>query len=479
MTDTAVHAPPEFEAIAPVWDRLAVHSPHACRSLYSLVQRTSGGMERPHVTILDRGGSDSILVVGRVEHRPVVVRAGYRKLLTLGARWLTIVPGGVVGVRDEADGEVVMSVLMGALEAEHADILELSKVVVGSPLACAAMKRLPWYRVNHGGFAQPHRCADLSGGFEAYLARRSRNTRQRLRRRLRKLESSSERICVRRIGPGDDVEANCRELERIASASYQRGLDAGFRDDQLHRELMSWSVDGRFRVWILSIDGTPCAFLSGLVHDATFFLFDMAFDPAYAAEEPGALLQVRVLEELADDPGVDAYDFAFGDAQYKQSLSDECWQEIDILGFAARPRALAAQRSGVRIRVGGLDRQAGAGRRTDRTSAAPGAGRTRQFGPGRTRVGIIVDVPVAPALHVSGVLLPEDTERDLYIVGDRLTFEPVAGAEPIADGGFVLPGLVDAHCHIGISATSSAVADVAEAKAMALINREARRPHHP
>ena len=33
--------------------------------------------------------------------------------------------------------------------------------------------------------------------------------------------------------------------------------------------------------------------------------------------------------------------------------------------------------------------------------------------------------------------------------GSRST--PVAGATTIADGGFVLPGLVDAHCHIGIA----------------------------
>jgi len=54
------------------------------------------------------------------------------------------------------------------------------------------------------------------------------------------------------------------------------------------------------------------------------------------------------------------------------------------------------------------------------------------------------------ALHVRGVVLPEGQERDLWVVGGRLTFEPVAGAETVAAGGFVVPGLVDAHCHIGL-----------------------------
>ncbi len=55
------------------------------------------------------------------------------------------------------------------------------------------------------------------------------------------------------------------------------------------------------------------------------------------------------------------------------------------------------------------------------------------------------------AMHVRGVVLPDDEVRDLWLVGDRVTFEPVPGAETISDGGFVLPGLVDAHCHLGIA----------------------------
>jgi imidazolonepropionase-like amidohydrolase len=54
-------------------------------------------------------------------------------------------------------------------------------------------------------------------------------------------------------------------------------------------------------------------------------------------------------------------------------------------------------------------------------------------------------------LHVRGVLLPEAEERDLWVVDGRITFEPVPGAETVAAGGWVLPGLVDAHCHIGLA----------------------------
>jgi imidazolonepropionase-like amidohydrolase len=53
-------------------------------------------------------------------------------------------------------------------------------------------------------------------------------------------------------------------------------------------------------------------------------------------------------------------------------------------------------------------------------------------------------------LHVRGVVLPEGEERDLWVVDGRLTFEAVSGADTVASGGWVVPGLVDAHCHIGL-----------------------------
>ncbi|HEY7173749.1 MAG TPA: amidohydrolase, partial [Micromonosporaceae bacterium] len=55
------------------------------------------------------------------------------------------------------------------------------------------------------------------------------------------------------------------------------------------------------------------------------------------------------------------------------------------------------------------------------------------------------------ALHVRGVVLPTDEVVDLWLVGDRVTRTPMIGADTISDGGFILPGLVDAHCHIGIA----------------------------
>src|SRR5918998_5599647 len=77
------------------------------------------------------------------------------------------------------------------------------------------------------------------------------------------------------------------------------------------------------------------------------------------------------------------------------------------------------------------------------------------------------------ALHVRGVVLPDDEVRDLWLVGDRVTLEPVAGAETVADGGWIVPGLVDAHCHLGIAYGAKPIESLDQARELAHTDRDA------
>src|SRR2546421_8969900 len=72
------------------------------------------------------------------------------------------------------------------------------------------------------------------------------------------------------------------------------------------------------------------------------------------------------------------------------------------------------------------------------------------------------------ALHVRGVVLPDGEEHDLWIVNGRIRTERVPGAETVVDGGYLVPGLVDAHCHIGLAAD-----DLGAAETQALTDRDA------
>lgn len=75
------------------------------------------------------------------------------------------------------------------------------------------------------------------------------------------------------------------------------------------------------------------------------------------------------------------------------------------------------------------------------------------------------------ALHVRGRGLPDGEPVEWWIVDGILRAEPVAGAETIFDGGWIIPGLVDAHCHVGLG--RQGVVELDEAIAQAEVDRDA------
>ncbi|NBM16344.1 amidohydrolase family protein [Streptomyces sp. GC420] len=74
-------------------------------------------------------------------------------------------------------------------------------------------------------------------------------------------------------------------------------------------------------------------------------------------------------------------------------------------------------------------------------------------------------------LHVKGRVLtgPEEVRDEVWVVGGRITYERPAGAGPgdvTTVEGWALPGLVDAHCHVGLGPDGAVPEDVAEKQAL-------------
>lgn len=80
--------------------------------------------------------------------------------------------------------------------------------------------------------------------------------------------------------------------------------------------------------------------------------------------------------------------------------------------------------------------------------------------------GAAPDGGPAQRLHLHGVLLPGDATVDLWVVEGRITFEPVADAVTVATGAWIMPGLVDAHCHIGLGHAGEVDRDTTEKQAL-------------
>ena len=82
-------------------------------------------------------------------------------------------------------------------------------------------------------------------------------------------------------------------------------------------------------------------------------------------------------------------------------------------------------------------------------------------------------VGTAGTWRIRGRSLPTGEACDWYVRDGRLTAEPVAGAQELCGpDSWLLPGLVDAHCHVGIGRGSVGV-DYETARAQALAERDA------
>jgi imidazolonepropionase-like amidohydrolase len=74
-------------------------------------------------------------------------------------------------------------------------------------------------------------------------------------------------------------------------------------------------------------------------------------------------------------------------------------------------------------------------------------------------------------LHVRGRGLPDGEPVEWWIADGVLSAERIANADTVFDGGWVIPGLVDAHCHVGLG--EHGAIDVGEAISQAETEREA------
>lgn len=85
----------------------------------------------------------------------------------------------------------------------------------------------------------------------------------------------------------------------------------------------------------------------------------------------------------------------------------------------------------------------------------------RRFAPGAPK----------PRLHLQGTVLPGGEVRDLWVADGLIRLTPVAEATTICRNAYLMPGFVDAHCHVGLDSHGAVPRE--ETEAQALIDRDA------
>jgi CelD/BcsL family acetyltransferase involved in cellulose biosynthesis len=189
-----------------------------------------------------------------------------------------------------------------------------------------------------------------TGDWEEFLAGRSTNLRQQVRRRERRLARGHDM----RFRLVDDADALPAALDALFALHQSRWADAGATDfartQQFHRAFAARALErGWLRLWLLEVDDHPVAVWYGFRFGGADWYYQSGRDPDWERYSVGAVLLAHTIRDCVE-AGLPRYLLLRGDEPYKQrfATADPGLETValgtGVLGRAALFVADAARR---------------------------------------------------------------------------------------------------------------------------------------
>ncbi len=172
------------------------------------------------------------------------------------------------------------------------------------------------------------RYADLTMGFDAYLAQFSGKTRATLLRKVRRFADGEPDVRHYRS------ENEIMEFERLArplsQKTYQEKLlGAGLGDNSAAMKVLA--ARDAVRAFLLFRDGVPVSYLYLPARGDTLVYAYLGYDPALAGLSPGTVLQLEAMRMLMAEGCFERLDFTEGDGQHKALFATGGVPCVDLL----------------------------------------------------------------------------------------------------------------------------------------------------
>ena len=197
----------------------------------------------PYVVLIERNGEPRAMTVGLLQRYELACRVGYKTVYKPRVRALTVVYRGFLGPEAEAEAEILVDALLGALSAGDADLLYVPNLAVGSAYHAALVKAASKPRFSR---TKEHWQLVLPGSLEEFVQTKSTRSRGRIRRYPKRfLEEFDGRHRLEVYDDPRDFERVVADVESVARRTYQRGLGVTFADDPLLRNLSSVGTEAR------------------------------------------------------------------------------------------------------------------------------------------------------------------------------------------------------------------------------------------
>jgi hypothetical protein len=324
----------DLGSIQAFWENAQTH-PNADFGQFKVVCQVRSNVISPYVVTLGDPNRPDAALIARLEKGSFSPTIGYFSPIRIPAKVLAVLYQGVLGTTDDSQLEALVQHLWLALQEGRADVVEFNHLSEGSSLLRAFQSSVPQFWTHKNTLWNDHWTLQIPQGEGEFAAKMKPKHRKWLRKKEKELDDAFPgKVAWRWMRHFDDIPHLCASLEGVASRTYQRGLGAGFADDDEHRRRFAvFAERDQLRVQILEIDGENRAFWFGQVYRGVFHSWATGYDPELRVFEPGNLIFHRVVAELARE-GVATFDFGLGDALYKRRFGDHSWTEGTVRLFA-------------------------------------------------------------------------------------------------------------------------------------------------
>ena len=254
----------EMEHLRPLWEALNSH-PNAQVDFFRLINGVRDNVLRPHVMVLERDGDPCALVVGRMAKEDFRCRLGYKTIYLGQVQQLSIVYGGILGCEDEGCAGTVINELDRMLKNHEADLVFFNFLNTESYLFRLATQQPRILCRDHLVAPQLHWKTRLPATQAEFLKRLNKKHRYWLRRLDKQVEKDFlGQVSYHSFTDGEQLDELMKDLELVASKTYQRRLCAGFRNDTEYARRFVFEADkGWLRAYVLYIQQPALCVLGG------------------------------------------------------------------------------------------------------------------------------------------------------------------------------------------------------------------------
>lgn len=159
-----------------------------------------------------------------------------------------------------------------------------------------------------------------------YLGTRPSDVRSELHRKRRKIENALPGVRLSAYDGSSDVEEVFLKIADIERDSWKLNARTAIicspDETGFYKGVLSFNeVNSRGRAFFLEHEGTPLAFVIGVVHGQRFYALKTSYKKQFSSLSPGQVLFYRLIEHFINGGGVREIELLGSDARWKQELA--------------------------------------------------------------------------------------------------------------------------------------------------------------